>query len=47
VVGGQSHASATLPAGKTLDANCIGGRVVVGPVWTGAENLALTGPSSP
>jgi len=51
-VGGQRHASATLPPGKTRYPLCrrLGG--APGPVWTVAENLvphrdSIPGPSSP
>jgi hypothetical protein len=39
-VGDQRHASAALPLGRP-GTQCTGGWV--GPVWTGAENLAPTG----
>jgi hypothetical protein len=41
-VGGQRHATAALPPGKAPGTHCIGG-----PVWTGAENLALHPPTPP
>jgi hypothetical protein len=40
VVDGQRHAPAALPPGKTPGTHCVGGCVGLGPVWTGAENLA-------
>jgi hypothetical protein len=46
-VGGQLHAPAALPPGKTPRTHCIGGWWAPGPVWTGAENLASTGIRSP
>jgi hypothetical protein len=46
-VGGQRHAPAVLPLGKRPGTHCIGGWVGLGPVWTGAENLAPTGIRSP
>jgi hypothetical protein len=43
-VGGQLHAPAALPPGKTWYPLY---RRLGGPVWTGAENLATTGIRSP
>jgi len=43
-VGGQHHAPATLPPGKTRYPLY---RRLGGPVWTGAKNLAPTGIRSP
>ena len=45
-VGGQRHAPAALPPGNTRYP-LYTGWVAPGPVWTGAENLALTGIRSP
>ena len=40
-VSGQRHAVATLPPGKRPGTQRLRG--IPGPVWTGAENLVLTG----
>jgi hypothetical protein len=42
-VGGQSPAPATLYTGKRPGTHCTGGWVGPMPVWTGVENLAITG----
>jgi hypothetical protein len=41
-VGGQRHAPAALPR-ERHDTHCIGSCWTPGPVWTGAEYLALAG----
>ena len=41
-VGSQRHTLAALSMGKRPGTHCIGGWVGHRPVWTGAENLALT-----
>ena len=43
--GGQRHAPAALPPEKTRYPLVAG--LASGPVWTGAENLAVTGIRSP
>ena len=45
-MGGQRHTPAALPLVRP-GVHCIGGWVVPGPVWTGAENLARTELRSP
>jgi len=42
-VGGQCHAPAALPPGKTRHPLFMEAGWAAGPVWTGAENLAPTG----
>ena len=39
-VGGQRHAPAYLPSGKTTGIHCTGVWMGPGSFWTGAENLA-------
>jgi len=46
-VGGQRHAPAALPPGKTRYQLYRRRGWAVGPVWTGAENLAPIGIRSP
>ena len=46
-VGGQHHAPAALPPGKDPVPIVQEAGWVLGPVWTGAENLASTGIRSP
>jgi hypothetical protein len=46
-VGGQSHTPAALPPGKDPVSIVYEAGWVPGPVWTGAENLAVTGIRSP
>jgi hypothetical protein len=51
-VDGQRHALTTLSPGKGSGTHCRGGWIVLGLVWTGAENLSslvdsILGPSSP
>jgi len=46
-VGGQRHAQAALPPVKKPGTHIAGDWVDPGPVWTGAENLAVTGIRSP
>ena len=46
-VGGQHHAPAALPSGKDPVAIVQEAGWAPGPVWTGAESLALTGIRSP
>jgi len=46
-VHGQCIALVSLPMGKSPLTHCTGGRVASGPVWTGVEDLALTGVSTP
>ena len=46
-VGGQRHAQAALPPVKKAGTHSTGYWLDPGPVWTGAENLALTGIRSP
>jgi hypothetical protein len=38
---------ASLPSGERPSIHCVGGWVAIGPVWKGAEKLALTGIRSP
>ena len=38
---GQQNALAALPPRKSIGTHCAGGWVGPGPVWKGAENLAL------
>jgi len=45
-VHGKCIALVSLPMGKSPLTHCIGGRVASRPVWTGVENLALTGVST-
>jgi hypothetical protein len=47
VVVGQRHIPTALLPGKRLGTYCIRGWVGPGPVWMGAENLALSGIRSP
>jgi len=42
-MGGQRLAPAGVPPGRKPGSHCTRGWVGPGPVWTGAENLALTG----
>jgi len=46
-MGGQYHVPFALPQGKRPDTHCCEAGWTQGPVWKGAENIALTGIRSP